>query len=385
METPLYTALIAGGVCLCLLERRADNMLPWSAVVLAAAAMTRPEALIVVAVSGVFKLGLLIGRDSRAAVVNLAVWGIIFAALYGSYFLWRVTYYDEWLPNTYYAKVGSTNAILDRGIEYVQSWGLRYHVLGAVTGSLFLLLLDRIKADVIYVLGLTAALLAAIAIEGGDAFPHGRFVVPLLPLLYLAGVAGYAHMLKRLSLGKMQAAAVAGVALVLAGLALTASSQDTSIPAERANMEERQLLGRWLSEYVPEDYTIAAYAVGALGYHAEQDVLDLLGVNDVTIAHTGVPDLGKGIAGHEKYNTDYVFDEAQPELIVPADAHVGPMSDAELRDLFSGTSLVARDIYLHDPRLWERYAVRSVEIEGRWFNFLQRRDTVADLQAPGLQ
>jgi len=381
METPLFTALVAGGVCLCLTERRTGG-LPWSAVVLAAAAMTRPEGLIVVVVSGAFKAWLLFRQDrSQRAVINAALWVSMVGFLYGAYFLWRLTYYDEWLPNTFYAKVGATRALLDRGLVYVQEWGLRYHVLPAAIGALFLLSLERIRADAVYILGVTAALLAGIAIEGADSFGHGRFMVPLLPLLYLAGAAGYAVLLRRVRLPAAQTALIAAVALTFAGLALVRSSQDDSMAIQRRGIEDRQLLGEWLSDHAPEDYTVAAFAIGGLGYYVEQDMLDLLGVNDRVIAHTEVIGLGSGIAGHEKYNTDYVFEQAQPELIVPGDSEGQAFTDEELRALLSGSTIPARDSYLHDPRLWERYTVRSVQIEGRWFNLLQRRDLGDDLAA----
>ena len=35
--------------------------------------------------------------------------------------------------------------------------------------------------------------------------------------------------------------------------------------------------------------------------------------------------------------------------------------------------------------LWERYQVRALYLDGRWFHFLQRNDTVAELKAPGLR
>ena len=38
-----------------------------------------------------------------------------------------------------------------------------------------------------------------------------------------------------------------------------------------------------------------------------------------------------------------------------------------------------------DPRLWERYEVRAANLDGRWFHFLQRKDTVAELQVRGLR
>jgi hypothetical protein len=244
----------------------------------------------------------------------------------------------------------------------------------------------RLRQDAAYIIALTAFLLAGVAFEGGDDFSHGRFIIPVLPLLFLGGLAGFAVLLKRSALQPMQIALVASVALDLAGLSLLPHSHDPFLPRDREAREERSLIGAWLNEHTPPDYTIAAYAIGAISYHGiDRDFLDLLGLNDVTIAHTEVPNFGSGLLGHEKYNIDYVLDQVRPEIIIANDAERRPLTEQELRQRFGIPSLMeARTRLLNDPRLWERYQLRSVNIDGRWFNFLQRRDTVAELQGPGL-
>jgi len=37
----------------------------------------------------------------------------------------------------------------------------------------------------------------------------------------------------------------------------------------------------------------------------------------------------------------------------------------------------ARDRLFADERLWERYDVVSIQIDGVWYNLLQRADTIA--------
>ena len=226
-------------------------------------------------------------------------------------------------------------------------------------------------------------MLAAVVYEGGDFFPHGRFVVPLLPLLYLGGLAGFATLLKRLAVEPAAAALITAAALTLGGLSLYPQAHDVLAGPE--TIETRRILGTWLRQSTPPDYTIAYFFVGAFAYYSDRDALDLLGLNDVVIAHTGIPGLGTGILGHEKHNVDYVLDEVRPELIVPIGSEPQPRTREELQHEFNELhSKDFRKVLLTDARLWERYTARSVKIEGRWFNFLQRRDTVAELQGPGL-
>ena len=243
-----------------------------------------------------------------------------------------------------------------------------------------LLTIPRLKRDATYLLLLVAGMLTAVFIEGGDDFPHGRLLIPILPLVYVAGFAGLAALLKRLSLPSMQTAALAAAVLILGAMSLFRGSLDLAGPIaqERQALQERELLATWLSQNTPPDYTVAAFAVGAIGYYSDRDVLDLLGLNDVVIAHSDVPDFGTGLAGHEKYNVDYVLDEVRPEIIVTNDAQPGPLTTEEFRVLAIVPSPVeARNALLTDPRLWQQYEVRSIEIEGLWFNLLQRKDTLS--------
>lgn len=385
METPLFMFVLTAGAYLYFRERRGVPY-PWSAVAFAAAAMTRPEGLIAAAVTGTFTLARVIERDDRRrALLGAAVWAGAFLLLYGSYFLWRYNYYDYLLPNTFYAKVGPTSDVFERGFKYLSDAALRYHLLLMFAGTATLLTLQRLRTDAEYILAVSSAMLLGIAFEGGDAFDHGRFIAPLLPLIYAGGLAGLSTLLKRLPFPPAQGALVAALILTFGGLTLLQHSDDPGIPGDRERHVDRRVLGLWLREHTPEHYTVAAFAVGSLAYHSERDILDMFGLNDVVIARTDIPNFGSGLAGHEKYNPDYVLGAVRPEIIVISDADSRPLSTEEFRQRHTDPpGLPAKRTLLGDPRLWEQYQVRSLLLEGRWFNFLQRKDTVAELQAPGL-
>lgn len=381
METAPFMALLTISAYLYFRERRGSR-LPLSAVALAAAVMTRPEGLIAVAVTGAFYVADAARAPSRRpALTRTLVWGGVFALLYGSYFIWRYTYYDYLLPNTYYAKVSLNIATVDRGLNYLADSGLQYHLLTLLTGTILLAFTSRVGRDAVYIVALAALMTASIVVEGGGDV-HGRFLVPVLPLLLLGGLAGFATFLKRAALSPAQAATVTVLALGLGGLSLLSNSYDPLLAFGRKGIEERSMLGSWLNEHTPPHYTIADFMVGAISYHAsDRDFLDLLGLNDVVIGHTEIPDMGSGVAGHEKYNPDYVFDVVRPEIIVVGQVHPNPLPKAQLRRFVQASSLFkASTAILSDPRLWEDYDVRAVNLDGRWFHFLQRNDTISELR-----
>jgi hypothetical protein len=380
METPLVMMLITAGVYLHLLERR--NRAPFfaSALVLTAAAMTRPEALILVPVTGAFKLGEALASERRSReLLRVAIWAALFLALYGAYFLWRYSYYGYLFPNTYYAKVENTVTILSRGLHYVWSNGLNYQKLPLVIGLGVLAVGRRTRVDGAYLLAMVAAWYAAVAYEGGDVFAHGRFIVPILPPLVIGGLYGLATLLERVCLAVPRSFVWAAPAFALGCLLVAASPWDagysSGIRMEEQALRDRHDLGLWLKENVPPDYTIATWAAGAVSYYSELRSLDLFGLNDPVIAHTPIKSFGWGVPGHERYNLDYVLDVVRPEIIVMSDAAEISMT-RELWDEGAPGFVEGINLLIQDPRLWEQYEPVPLEYKGRWFNLAVRKDSL---------
>jgi len=78
----------------------------------------------------------------------------------------------------------------------------------------------------------------------------------------------------------------------------------------------RTAMGQWLHENVPRGTYVAVDAAGQIPFYSDLRALDLFGLNDLTIAHRQVPDMGKGTPGHEKMDMDYVIFVAQPDYII---------------------------------------------------------------------
>jgi arabinofuranosyltransferase len=381
METAFFMAMLTGSAYLHMREERAGGM-PWSAPAFALTAMTRPEGLVAAAVTGVFKLSKAFDpAGRRQALIAALVWGGVFAALYGAYFLWRYNYYGYVFPNTYYVKVEQNLSVMSFGMGYISSSGLQYQLIAMFAGTIGLMAVQRLRRDAAYVLAISALVLLQIGLQGGDAFGYGRFVVPLLPLLFIAGLSGFAVLLKRAALEPTHAATLAAVVLVLAGLSLVSTSYNAGLDRERGAIDDREVLGAWLNEETPEQYRIAAFAIGAISYYTpDRDFLDLLGLNDTVIAHTDVPDFGKGVPAHERYNPDYVYDEVRPEIIVANDSSPYRKTDEEIWAAFGTSPVVARSNMLTDPRLAEDYEVQQLYLDERWFDFLVRKEVAAELR-----
>jgi hypothetical protein len=380
LETGMAAALLTLTVYLFMREARGARV-PWSALAATAAAMTRPEMMLVAAVTGGCTLRDAAERRDAASIRRLALWSVMFVVTYGAYFAWRYSYYGHVFPNTYYAKVGSGGDFINRGMGYVQAYGLSYLFLPFVMGAAALVFAGTkgIRRDAQYVLAVVAAWAFAVIMEGGDAFAHGRFLAPVVPVMYVAGVSGLTVVLARAIPQPRQLAAAGLLTAMLAGLALSRGSADPTVPADRHARDEREALGRWLHDHVPAGYTVAVYASGAVPYYAQTRALDLLGLTDETIAHSTVPDFGKGIAGHEKYNIPYTLTVVRPELIMLGDTAPFVMPKTTILRLRGG--LPAYNALIDDPQTFELYEASAIKYQGRWFNFLQRKDVVGKVAA----
>jgi hypothetical protein len=84
--------------------------------------------------------------------------------------------------------------------------------------------------------------------------------------------------------------------------------------AEPVVAERWARVGRWLEQHTPPEATVAAVAIGAIGYHGRRRVVDMLGLVDAHVARGGA--LHPGAApGHGRYHTSYVFGR-RPDLVV---------------------------------------------------------------------
>ncbi|MBI2724509.1 MAG: hypothetical protein HYX50_05550 [Chloroflexi bacterium] len=381
LETPLASTLLTALLWAWMVESRRRSF-PWSALIAVAAAMTRPELLFMAGVAFAFTAyDAWTERDARNTR-RLLLWGAMFAVLYGAYFAWRFGYYGYFFPNTYYAKVGSNIDFISRGLTYVRMNGASYLFLPFLLGAAVLLfgVAARLRRDAAFIVVALAVWVAAVIVEGGDAFQHGRFLTPVVPVLYLAGVCGIATMLQASLPDRRRYAWVAGAALALAGLALAHASIDPTLQTDRRALQEREILGRWINANTPQDYTIAVFAAGATPYYAQRRALDMLGLTDETIAHTKVPAFGRGLPAHEKFNIDYALDTVRPEIIVMGDSSPSTATKAQYQ---GSLGLVAGlNALVLDPRTYERYEPAAIRVPGyadQWFNLLVRKDVVASL------
>jgi arabinofuranosyltransferase len=308
----------------------------------------RPEGLLVFSV---LAIDLAFRAWRRAPARTAAALGM-FAAIVVPYCLWRVAYYGDPLPNTFYAKVGGTARQVENGAVYA----LRFLVPAALLLAPTIVALvhrrwTRSAPGGIVLPALCGAYVLGVILVGGDVMPAFRFFAPILPLLCLMAA---------LSVQRLPRLAHFAVPLALAaaiyGIAATRFDPDIDQrihqdPVSKAGMA----VGIWLAQHVPPDAVLATNTAGTVPYYSGLRTIDMLGLCDAHIAHRKIEHLGAGLVGHEKHDGDYVLSR-RPDLILFASS-IGALTPAFPSD---------EDLYVN-PTFHVLYEpqVYPVEIEGR--------------------
>jgi len=314
LETTLFAAGIAAGLSL---VPYAEDTNRWRGAGLAFAMVvaTRPEG---AAVVGCVLLARLVGGALGNAAARrrwLLDAGIAAGAII-ALLSWRFVAYDgEWLPNTYYAKLGGMTG-RSTSLAYVTGLlGRHLAWVGWIPIPLAFVLASRdlrramLPAVCVAVFGVTA-----IFLTGPDWMPGYRLLVPYLPLWGALSALGVFLAAKSLGFRPLTVGTTLLLAII-AGLfawqlpALTSYRRDLVIRA-RGFHEGHIALADWLRGRSRPGETAALMDIGIVGYRCiDLNILDLTGLTDRTIARAPGGFLKK------IYPLSYVLDR-RPETVV---------------------------------------------------------------------
>lgn len=337
LETVLAVLLVMAGVLstLHMLNHQASHHTAMAAgAAFALAMLTRPDTVLFAFISIAFLCLRSLRDRSRFTSIGLMVAVILLVQL--PYQYWRLSYFGDWLPNTYYAKVYGIPRewLLAGGGFYLLFYWLMFPFLTLVVSVLALVMLCRGGMDMAegYLLTLLYVGMAALVWVGGDHMPYMRMAAVFVPI---AALLLHRFCSRLIAGGKGQWVRDLASAMLL------------FIPAQAGYLQEAgfsagALSGQIVALYVqgfPTGSLIAVNPAGALPYLTPQHrYIDMLGLNDPVIAKRVVSEMiaeGQGAAGHYKGDGAYVLSR-KPDYIImglnwgaPAEAPMF-LSDVEL-------------------------------------------------------
>jgi arabinofuranosyltransferase len=325
LETTFFMLLVTLGVGRFLREELHGAPGMWSAVPLGLALLTRPEAYLVLAVCALTRLvrAAQDGRSRRRAALWLA--GIAAACVPHLFF--RLLYYGEWVPNTFFVKVSGVH--LASGVPYLEIFSSAFYGSWMVIGAIVVWALfdgarsrSGFSGDRAVIAAIVAGWFAYVAVAGGDYFEF-RLLAPTIPLLALLIAlsasdfaspapnsdhprAGDSRWRTALAIFVWLAITFrmlwSGSNLGFAGELFDRLRVASAAGLSRENYSEKwRPAGEWLRRFAASDERIAVPAAGIIPWISDLATLDTHGLSDREIAHR--PISTRGILAHEKSAT----------------------------------------------------------------------------------
>jgi hypothetical protein len=376
MDTALWSALVVLGAVFALVGPPFGLAIIASLMVLA-----RPEGMLWAPVLIVIAtLPLWVEKGPWAAL--RAYWPAALAYLLtlAALTAWRLLYFGYPLPNTYYVKMSPDIPYnLGQGLTYLLAFLYMNPVvlLGLIPAIVALLINGRWFLSAIvrpgsasgadprlrYVAISLIVLLALLVpvYMGGDHFGNFRFYQPAWPLLILPALA-------LLQVLKIQAPRplgyLAALFVILAIFLLPRTNwfnqaYRSSLIHEITLARQGQAVARTMNQLFAGEFpSVGVVRAGAVALEYDGEVIDLMGLNNTTMAHA--PGDRKGVKNHAAFNSE-VFFAQRPQIMLPAKIQ-GSTAKA-IQEKLAWDNAVLKGLLL-DPRFTAQYQLVEIS-DGR--------------------
>lgn len=340
LETSLFTFLITLGFYL-----GQRKLIPAAAIVFGISALTRFEGALFFAV---WWLTLVVKKDERENKISrLFGAALIFGLIFAPYFIWRWSYFDQFLPNTFYAKKAPLLLDLRTGWTYLGELFMAYP---------FLLLAWRRRHNLLEPKLLAFTVFCCYTLwVGGDSFDNFRFIAPILPL---GLVLVFENIWRRNS----------GLRLLLV-IFVCGWSVFSFYRMETPDDKNERLVAEAISQLARPGQSLATAMIGRIGYrNPKLIIVDTVGLTDPVIARRPA-DPDTLVKGHQKYDAKRVLNK-NPDYFFP----IGEIELTELEGRFTFTGFKFDSDIIEHPSFAERYQLLWFAAEGRRFYYFARRD-----------
>ncbi len=382
METMLFAALLVLATTLTI--RRSQNRFESLATGLVHGLMilTRPEGALLTAVC----LGWVILENRRGQRSLFGrpeiLWltGLVLVVV--PHLIWRYSYYQSWLPNTYYAKVGMREGVINRGLGGLLSYLDSIRGVLTVAALAFWFTRGNRREARLLLAALIAWILYLVVFLG----------LPAWNLWYSMPVDLFTLLLLGLAAGRIATNAngeggwssrrwltAAGLVVVLVNVSPAIVGNRTEgkglrlavlDPPTDTRVHQFATIGSTLRRIAPPDTTVAVGACGAIPYYSGLVTYDVLGLNDRHIAHMTMTGPATDAFGHEKGDGAYILSR-KPTILMPL-----PLLTRRPTQGHAGFEKSFIEIYQH-PAFRRDYEYQNIQLEegpyaGRFVNFWRR-------------
>jgi hypothetical protein len=382
METHMFTFLLLLGIYFYINEFLQDKKPFLSSVLFALSALTRPEGVMIFGITLIHRIWCNLFHNKIILTKKDLIWLFSFLIIFIPYFLWRYNYFGFLFPNTYYVKTGGGIFQYLRGFIYVINFVLLTGIIPYIP-IIALFLSKKRELQHGYLLLIISAFIVYIIYVGGDWSPHARFFIPILPITYLCiqeGLKVICNVLSRYTESAKKRVVVSFCLITImfvschsAGFLLLNGGPFRPLALierpDNSPIQNNIRIGKYLRKTAQPNESVAMLPAGAIPYYSGLKSIDMLGLNDTYIAHQKIEDMGKGIAGHEKGDADYVLSKNPTYIILNSYLSPEPTTGFSSDHTYLLKFRVIKEL-LANPKFHQMYKPCSVQLEnGLWWNF----------------
>ena len=380
MEAPLFSFLLVLLVLMAdLTTRRYGTWLPQLGLALAGVglALTRPEGIVAYPVA-IFSLALFSWRGKlKSDRLPIICSILLFTAALIAYHVWRVSYYQEWLPTPFLSKAGGGGGLFDAWITNLSIYFLirtdgsalpfGYYYLAAIALAAHGLIARSERNTNAGALILASALVLFYLLlypNFVDWFPGMRYHAPLIALLVIplawiqissgSSLSGAQQFIRK---NLLSATFIVAVLALNVGYAanLVASTSPYRIGFNVAVIP----LAQWLRDSVPKESLLAVSSVGVLPYISELPTLDIHreALTDIHIAKHG---LSTEYFYQRSPDIVLLFSRGTTELNIIYPQYIEIVEDPRFQENYRLLGITRVD-WRDEPSIWT-YAKRDMEI-----------------------
>ncbi len=331
LETSFFTFLIMLGSYFLITGINKTTHFIFSGITFAFVGMTRLDGVIFGGVTFLFVLYLAVVQK-KIELKNLLLWIISFLIPFLVYFFWRWSYYEKFLPNTFYVKVGE-ESLYHQGLVYLFDFVKRFWIWIMVIPLAFLGKALRsnvnLKMIIPYFVSLILVFSFYVIHVGGDFMDMFRFLVPILPFFFFLVQEGFRGMyfyppifLKKKP--KMILGILEICLIVLSMFFLAYPSKESNKVWYRNGIDSIGLLreyahiwskvGLMFKDVAKPGESLSTTAAGAIPYYSELYTIDELGLT--LKSPSGLEVRKTHRSGHYKVLVDEFLLSLKPTYII---------------------------------------------------------------------
>ena len=245
--------------------------------------LVRPEGILLALVYG-FKLLLTHSREIKSVLPHIAAFSLAFLIVISPWIIFNFTYSHRPFPNTITAKFMIYGYPWSPGKSLRYLWDVLIYFLN---GPLLLLVpcagfaiysaLRTRNALHFYPLAWFLTLIGLYAVALPAIYDHGRYLMPLIPLIIIYGVEGLDQLLKRFKLISLLRSIIWLSVFSMIFLLWINGASDFAYRIQLFNTVHMKA-AQWINKNTPQDAVIATHDIGIIGYYTQRQIVDLAGL-----------------------------------------------------------------------------------------------------------